>query len=234
MVNCNVTLATTFTAGFPVTDTKRISRQPKEFPADETAKTCLGLWLQPGASLRACEAKSITPRPHSLGFGVRLREEDQERREALGDTTMWRILWVSEFRWRRNASQHTLQVGRVTCHPRSCLKNASSPACPTWFHSSACGNIWAHSSRKHFSWSSAWRLQGRKSSAWNLPWTVTPAVPQDIDTPQPGSGFWLGIKLIISSSAWYISSQTPQRHSRHISNTSASQGFPHSLGRLNA
>lgn len=120
----------------PLASQSRIlgSQPPKEFPAIERTERRWRIRDQPSALLRRC-----------ISAG-----EDQERREALGGTTMWRILWV---RWRRNSSLHTLHVGRVTWHPRSCLKNAPPPAYQRWFRSvgtperARVGNTLAHLQR---------------------------------------------------------------------------------------
>lgn len=68
-----------------------------------------------------------------LWWGVRIRSGGRPLGEAQPCSES------SEFRWRRDSSLHTLHGGGggggVTCHPRSWLKNASSPACQRWFPS---------------------------------------------------------------------------------------------------
>lgn len=60
-------------------------------------------------------------------------QEDQERWEAAGrSATMFQVLRVQVEA--RLLPPHAPRGG-VTCHPRSCLKNVSSPACQRWFPS---------------------------------------------------------------------------------------------------
>lgn len=193
------------------------SGRPKQFPADETARKGLPHHHQPRASWTV----KILLR-HVFAWRVRScgrRCEKQQRGES------------SEFRWRRNSSLHTLHVGRVTCRPRSCLKNASSPACQRWFHSSP------HAGTSERVWVATALADLQRDVC--RPGEALPENFYDchtccsLDTPQPGSGS-LGIDLSIPTSLWCVSSQTPQRHLRHISKTSASQRLPHGFGRLAA
>lgn len=113
--------------------------------------------------------------------------------EAAGrSTTMFRVLRVQvEARLLPpHAPRRGGEGSPVTRHPRSCLKNASSPACQRWFPS----DPHAGTSERIPVGSTSADLRRDVCGAGKFPMAATPAVPRDMDTPQPGSGS-LGIEI---------------------------------------
>lgn len=220
-VDCNVTLATTFTACFPVMDTgiaatKRIPRLMKWLKrahdsANNPAPHQRLMWRSP---LRLILTALTGVRPHAAPCVGKGGGETTNPPSSGGDRAPpW---------WKSGRTHAPCREGHLspTLLYEECIIPRLSDIVPFL---SACGHIWAC-----FGIGNALAdlqrdvLQDRRSSAGTIPETPTPAVLRDI----VGCGRF-GIKLIISSSAGYISSHDiAAAFKGHICSVSRSQAPP--------
>lgn len=136
-VNCNVTLATTFTACFPVMDTgiaatKRIPRPMRWLKRARDPANINGLCgeVHQGSTRQLWRGLRRASAVHgAAGRGV------GGVWGVWGKQQILRVQVEAELLPDGSLGEHTLHAGRATCHPRSCMKNASSRACQILFHS---------------------------------------------------------------------------------------------------